>query len=798
MRYGLRILLREPGFALVAVLTLALGIGANTAMFSTLDAVLLRPLPFAEPQRLVKLNNVNIPMSWPGMPERPKSFPDIADARALNVFTSIAAYAPGALNLSGAGTPRRVRVGVVTSNFLETLGVSPVRGRNFSEEEGRPNGPRVALVSYSLWRSALGEGSLAGQSVTLNGTDYAVVGVLPPGFTFPEESEVWIPLTVPLTSASFEPFRQYIPSRLIARVSPDVTIATAAERIRSLFIPYVRPDRPLEEMVKEGARPLQDALVGERGKVLLILLGSTSLVLLVACANVANLLLSRSSVRRREFAVRSAIGATPARVLRQLLAESVLLAMIAGGLGVASAVAGVQLLDALIPEALAGAATIRVDARVLVFTCALSIAAGVLFGIYPAFAARRSDAGLVLKSGGTGAVAGSHSARVRQVFVLGELALAVMLLIGSALMLRSLQTLLNENSGVNPERVATLEMTLAQADYPNAEARRQLYTSVLERLERMPEVEAAAIINELPMRGVGGVRFTVYPEGLKPEERNVDNMAQDLIITPGYFRAMGIRILLGRPPLPQADTTAPGEVVINRMLAQMYWPNQNPVGERLATGYDSRVIVGVVDNVRPVSIESDDIPQAYYPLLETPYNNAAVVVRGRVPADRLTGALERAVREVAPTQAVYNVRSMEQVIQGAIATRRTNTALITAFGGLAVVLAAIGVYGVVAFGVARRTSEIGIRIALGARPGQVRWAVMQEAGTLALVGVALGTMTAWIMSRVLTNLVYGISTTDPLAFSIAPVLLLVTALIAAAVPAQRATRVDPVRAIQAE
>ena len=798
LRYGLRTLRRDPGFALIAVLTLALGIGANTAMFSALDAVLLRPLPFAEPHRLVEMDAVNIPSERFGEDSRPKSYPDLQDARALNVFTSIAAYAPGALNLSGVGAPRRVNVGVVTDNFFETIGVAPVRGRSFSEEEGRPNGPRVALVSYAFWRSQLGGAALAGQNITLNGTDYAVIGVLAPGFAFPEQSEIWIPLTVPVSSASWEPFRQYIPSRLIARLAPDVTVATAAQRFRSLFTPYVTEKRPLDDLVGEGVRPLQGALVGERGKVLLILLGSTTLVLLVACANVANLLLSRSSVRRREFAVRAAIGATPARVFRQLLVESVLLATIAGALGIAIAVAAVRLLDALVPRSLAGAAPIQLDARVLAFTVSVSVLAGVFFGIAPALAARRSNAGLVLKSGGTGSVAAGHSARVRQAFVLAELALAVMLLIGSALMLRSLQTLLNEDSGVRPERVATLELTLARADYPNTEARRQLYTSVLEQLDRLPEVEAAAVINELPMRGEGGVRFTVYPEGRRPEVQEVDNMAQDLRITSDYFRAMGIRVLLGRAPRPQADTAAPGEVAINRMLAQFYWPDQNPIGQRLVTGFETRVVVGVVENVRSRSLESEAIPQAYYPLLESPYSNAAIIARGRVSEDRLIGALERAVRQVAPNQAVYNVRSMEQVIGSAIASRTTNTALITAFGVLAVILAAIGVYGVVAFGVARRTSEIGIRIALGARPGQVRRAMLNEAGVLALLGIALGTTAAWMLSRVLNNLVYGISTTDVVAFTIAPVVLLATAAVAALIPAQRATRVDPVRAIQAE
>jgi predicted permease len=797
VRYGFRALLRSPGFTLVAVLTLALGIGANTAIFGALDAVVLRPLPFAEPERLVVLGHVHLPLQIGAEPE-PQRTASIRDAQGLEEFTHVAAYAPGGLNLSGSGTPRRVRIGAVTTDFFAALGVQP-RGRSFTSEEGAPGGPLVAIVSHAFWRTQLGSATnLEDRSVTLNGKQYAVVGVMPRGFAFPEEAEIWLPLTVPMTWASFEPFRQYVPSRMIARLAPGVAIERAQTRVHALAAAYETPERPLEAAPADLVRPLHATLVGQRRTALFVLVAATALVLLVACANVANLLLSRGAARRREIAVRSALGATPARVLRQLLTENVLLAVIGGVLGIAVALVGVQLLDALVPQSIAGVAPIRIDARVLAFTTMLALGTGLLFGVLPALGARRTDAGATLKSGGMGAATGGQSARVRQAFVLAEVALAVMLLIGSGLMLRSLHALLTTDSGVRPEHVATLELTLAGADYPNNEVRRQFYQRVLERLERVPQVDAAGAINELPLRGEGGIRFTIFPEGRDPESMDLKYMAQDLSITPDYFDVMGIRILLGRAPRSRSDTTGLPEVAINQAFVNLYWEDESPIGQHLVRGKNRFEIVGVVANVRPSSLESEVIPQVYFAMLETPYDNAAIVARGRGRAQDLARQLELAVREVDPAQAVYNVRTMEQVMAGAIAPRRTNTILITTFGFLALILAGIGVYGVIAFSVARRTREIGIRLALGALPHQLRWAVLREAGALALGGAALGFLGAWLLSRVLRGLIYGITVRDPIAFAAAPVILLLTATVAALVPAQRATRVDPVRAIRTE
>ena len=796
LRVALRGLARNPGFAAVAVLTIGVGVGATTAVFSAVDAALLRPLPFAEPDRLVELDKVNIP--WQGE-ERPTDRPHITDVRALtDTFTHVAAYAPGGMNLSGLGTPRRIRVGVVTPNLFATLGVPPLLGRDLTAADEVPGAPRVALVSFGLWRGAMGADlDIAGRTIMLHGHTHEVVGVMPRGFAFPDEAEVWVPMSVPWTPDLFDAFRGSIPKRLVARLASGVTVEQAGARLRALLAAYdERPDRPVEATPAELVRPLHASLVGDGGSALLVLLGATALVLLVACTNVANLLLSRAVARRHEIALRAMLGASSFRLIRQLLAESILLALIGGAAGVAIAVMGAQLLDTLVPSALSGAAPIRVDTRVLGFALAVAVTAGLAFGLWPALAARRTRAVGALEGGGGGSGGDNATSRLRRIFVVAEVALALMLLIGASLMLRSLHRLLSTESGVQPQGIATLELTLAEADYPTAADRRQFYEALQDRLRRNPVVEAVAAINELPLRGVAPRALWVYPEGLMPE-RERWRAAQELRVTPDYFRAMGICILEGRPPGPRPAGTEVGEVAINEMLADVYWPGQSPIGARLQMPNDMVwEVVGVVSNVRPGSLDEAVIPQAYYSLLDAPYDNAALVARGRIPAAELTGVLQQAVHAVAPGQAVYNVRTMEEVIAGAIAPRRTRTALITTFGLVALCLAAVGVYGVIAFGVARRTREIGIRLALGANPGRVIGGVVAEGLVLALAGTVPGLAGAWLLSRFLDSFVYGITTTDPIAFTAAPVALLAIATLAALVPAWRASRVNAVEAMR--
>ncbi len=795
VRYGVRTLLRTPGFTLVAVLTLALGIGATTTIFSVLDAVMIRPLPFRDAGRLVKLDRLGVPFSL-GPRTPPKIVPDITDVRALGVFQHVVAYGAGALNLSTGGAPERVPITEVTPGFFETLGVHPVVGRAFVPEEGVPDAPRVAIVSWALWRGRLGDDTaLAGMTIALDGKDYRVVGVAPRGFAFPTESEVWIPMSIPQTAAGFEPFRQMIPSDVIARLAPGVSQAQARGRVAALFAPY--------EVKEPGTAPqvrsLRAALVGGQRTTLLLLFGATALVLLIACANVAHLVLSRATVRNREIAVRATLGATSGRVARQLLVESLMLALAGGAAGAALAMGGTRVLGALIPPVLAGSVRPAVDAGLLGFALTLSLATGLAFGLLPALWARGADAGEVLKSAGTGTTAGGVRARARRGILLAEVTLTVMLLVGSAVMLRSLHALLTTDPGVRPEHVATLEVSLANARFGTSEEKRQFYRSVLGKLEGAPGVEGAGWINELPLRGVGGIRVPAWPEGRRPKHLSLGDFAQDLEVTRDYFRAMGIQVLAGRAPVAlPGKQPASCEVAIDQEFAHRLWPGGNPVGRNLraeALG-ESCEVVGVVANVRSFTLASPYIPQTYFSMLQAPLPNAALVARGTMPVSALERRLVQAVHDVAPEQAVYDVRTMDDVISRAIEPRRLNTALITVFGVLALLLAAVGVYGVIAFGVARRTQEIGIRMALGADAGRIRRSVLGEALGVELAGCLLGLGGAWALARVLRSFVYGVKPTDPVSFAVAPLVVLAVAALAAFVPARRATKIDPTDAIR--
>jgi putative ABC transport system permease protein len=800
LRHAMRRLLQQRAFALGVVSVLALGTGATTAIFSAVDAVLLRPLPFTEAERLA-LVSVGVPFDPGSTAEAdfPKGGPDVTDVRAMrDVFTDVAAYAAGGLNLSDEANPRRLRVGVVTPNLFAMLGIAPLHGRLFTPAEEIASAPPAVILSEGFWRSYLAADTEAvGRSISMNGRSYEVVGVLPAGFGFPEDSEVWIPLPVPYTLATTEAFRAFLPSRTLARLAPGVTIEEAGQRTLALHASYAREGRPVDGSAAEMVRPFRDAVVGQRRTALLVLMGATALVLLVACANVANLLLAQATVRRREIALRGVLGATSGRVLQQLAAESLTLALVGTAAGLGLSLVAVRALDVLIPAGLAGAAPLRMDLRVLAFAFATALVTALGFGLWPAIEARRAAPGEALRRGAAGAGVDRGAARLRRAFVAGEVALALMLLVGSTLMLRSLHTLLATPTGIDPEGVATLELTLARTEHRGAAGRRRFYEDVLERLARDPRIAAAGAINELPMRGVVGIQMLMGPEGREISSEETP-FSQLIRVTPHYFRAMGIPLLAGRPPEPVPANSETNEVVVSRTLARLFWPGSWPVGQRLSWPGGTFIVVGVVEDVRPTSLESEFIPQAYTAMMDSPDINAALVVRGQGDPLLLARALEDAVHEAAPTQSVYNVRSMEQVMNGAIRARRTNTFLIASFGALALALSTMGVYGVMAFSVARRTREIGIRMALGARAQFVMRSVLREGFSLALVGAMVGLLGAWGLSRVMAGLLYGVQPRDPLTFLLAPVVLMTAAVGAALVPAWRATRVDPVEAIRSE
>jgi predicted permease len=818
-RFAARRLRSRPGFALSTILVAALGIGATTAVFSAVDAAILRPLPFYKPHELVALDNVTVPFDFgPGREERVDRYRylDLTDLASMrDVFTHAAAYAPGGLNLEEQNAPRRVRVGVVTANFFSTLGVSPARGRGFSPQEGKPGGPRVVILSDALWRSQYGaRDSVIGSRITLHANRYEVIGVMPKGFGFPSESDLWIPLSVPATAETFSPFRGYLPTQVLARVAPGVSTGLASRRLQAKWetmIPPPEADREssLREMIvgmraDGAAAPLQDSIVASRKKGFFILLGATALLLLIASANVANLLLSDGAARRREVALREVLGASRGRIVRQLLAESVLLAVAGALLGVAFAPLALGLMRPLMPPALAGTAPIHLDLRVLGFATALAVITGTIFGLWPAVGTSRVDAGEAIKSGGGhGSTAGRLGA-ARRVLITAEVALTVMLLVGSGLMLKSFHRLVTQDFGMRTDNVGTLELTFVRPGVrmpvDGEMARRaQVVGQVLERIRSAPGVTAVGVVNDLPLRGGGGIAVGIDLIG-SPMPKGAD-FPRYLIADGGYFAAMGIPLLAGRTFNASDDTIGQRSAVISKAMAEAYWPRTTALGRSFYWGGDTTKaysVVGIVADVREGRVDEPPGPQVYFSTHERSLGNIAIVARGSLAPERLLARMQSAVREVVPTQAVYNLRTMEDVVAKSVAPRRTNTLLIAVFGALALILSAFGVYAVVSYSVAQRSREFGIRAALGAGRRDILTLVGGDMARLLAYGLVIGLGGAWALTRVLTTLLYEVDAHDLWTFALVPLVLVVPVAVATLVPSWRATRVSPTEVMRAE
>lgn len=809
LRFAVRRLRRRPGFAIATIAVAALGIGATTAVFSAIDAALIRPLPFVRPSELVTLTDINLPFD-PGL-DRParEHYLDIYDvAKMRDVFASTGAFAAGGLNLGDPTSPRRVRVGVVTTGFFATLGARARTGRTFDDAEGRPKGPHAVILSDALWRTRYGSADMLGQSIDLNGTRYTVVGVMGPEFSFPNESELWIPLTIPTTFETFAPFRGYLPSQIIARTAPGVSVANASARLLDLWHRVALPTslgdqsympKTIEEVRSTGAAvSLQQRLVGNRQKALVILMGATALLLLIACANVANLLLSDAAGRQREVALREVLGASRGRIMRQLLAESLLLAFAGATLGLLVSPAVLGVLRTMMPTDLAGVAPAELNLRVLVFATLLAVATGMVFGLWPALTSTRGDAGETIKSGGTGATAGGLG-RTRRVLITVELALTVMLLVGSGLMLRSLQRVLALDMGMKTEQVGTLELSFGRGVI--GPARLEKLHAILDRLGGDPAIQGAAIVNDLPLRGAGGISVSITVDGA-PDAKVIDDMkyARYLAASSGYFKTLGISLVRGRTfAAADADTAAPSVAVINMAMAKAYWPNTDALGKTFHGPAKGAVtVVGIVGDVREGSLERDLRPQMYFPIERLTPENAAVVARGSMPAAALLARLTDAVRAVDPAQAVYNVRMMDAVVAKSTAPRRTNTTLIALFGAIALTLSAFGVYAVVSYSVTRRAREFGIRAALGATGRNIAGLVGREMLVVVIAGLSIGLAGAWMLTKVMASLLYGVDAHDATTFALAPLLLVVPAALATMVPARRAMRVSPTEVMRAE
>ncbi len=802
LRYAFRMLWHHRGFSAAVITTLALGIGATTAIFSAVDAALLRPLPFADPAQLVELPDIQLPFAPRGTELPPNPGPNFRTVGEMReVFSDVAAYALGSLNLSGIGAPLRIKVGVVTQGFFRTLGASAAQGRTFSPDEGKPNNAPVTVISHGLWQRQFGGQPAVGQNVRLNGKAYQVIGIMPPGFRFPENADLWIPLTVPMTFNSFEAFRGFIPHIILARLAPGVRREVAADRLRARWREV--PAKQVEEMrtvIAEPLRPLQTTLLGDRRTPMLILLGTTGLLLLIACVNATNLLLAHAATRERELAVRTVLGASRGRLIRQLLVQSLVLSLggAAGGLLLAYTTLGV--VAGLLPKEMADLTAPILNGRLLAFAIGLAVLTGLGFGVLPALSAARADSQSVMKSGGGHGSTSARRGRTRRILVVAELALALMLLAGSGLMLRSFRAVLATDTGFATEHVASLQMSFDRINYPRSGARLGMIERLLERVGRIPGVAAAGVINDLPLSGVGGISIRVEPEE-GPITSVKEPYARYLKADAGYFHTMGIRLLSGRLMTPADDSLAPAVMVVSERMARDVWPGQNPLGKRIklldpdTVGW--RSVIGVVSDVRERPDEAARW-QMYYPISEDAPSAAAVVVRGTLPGGAMLAALRTAVTEIDPNQPVFGVRTLTDLLGASLTTRRSNTTLITAFGALALLLAIVGVYSVISYGVTLRGREMGIRAALGADRSDLVGLVLGEGLRVAVIGVGIGLIGTLALSRLLQSLLYGVGPSDPVAIAGAALALLVPVLAATLIPARRAARANPVEVMRTE
>jgi len=788
LRFGLRLLLRQPAFTLLVVLTLALGIGANTAIFSVVNGVLLRPLPFPWPERLV--------MVWghhADIGQETASLPDYLDWReGAPALEHLEAGSSTFFNLTGQGEPERIVGARTTAGFFQALRVPAALGRTFEPGEDRQGNNRVVVLSHGFWKRHLGASpEVLGRTLTLDGLPHTIIGVAPEHFRFLWNAELWAPLTVDAQLGRRSDFLS-----VIGRLAPGATVEQAQAELTAVASRLAQqyPDTNARWTAK--VVPLHEELVGEARPALLVFMGAVGLVLLIACANVANLMLARSSRRQRELAVRAALGASRGRLIQQMLTESVLMALLGGLLGLLLAVWGIDGLRMAQLSLLPGHSEIGIDGWVLGFTLGLSLATGVLFGLAPALNLPGRDLDGTLRAGARG-LTGSMSLRhLRGWLVLGEVALALVLLVGAALLLRSFDRLQRVDTGFTPEGLLTLRVILPQTKYPEDPQLTAFYQQLTDRVSAVPGVESSGLTNALPLGGAPAWSFGI--EGETPAANAVQD-AEAFSVSPDYFRTMAIPLHAGRLFEPQDGPTAQRVVLINQTLARRYWPGREPLGSRVTVdGTTWATVVGVVGDVRADSIQKEPYPQLYFPFTQMPRRAMFLTVRAAGEPMSLVGSLRREVTALDPDLPLSDVLTMEQRLGSAVAQPRVNVLLLGGFAVVALLLAGIGIYGVISQMVAQRTREIGIRMALGAKPGDVLRLMIQQGMTPALVGIALGLVAAWVGSSLLASLLYGVSAKDPLSFLLVPVFLISVALFAAWLPARRAARVDPTEALRQE
>lgn len=805
LRYGIRSLLKHPGFTAIAVITLTLGIGANTAMFSVINAVLLRPLPYQDPNSLVTI--------WEESPQRgmyqmPVSLANLRDWVDQNhVFEQISAYTFTNLNLTGAGEPTRLLTIRSSANLFPLVGAAPLLGRAFLPEEDKDGGNRVVILGHALWQSRFGsDPTIVGNSLTLNSQSYTVVGVMSSDFQFPvgfgylgKVLNEPVDLYVPIAATSRELTRGNYSFFAIGRLKPGVTIDQARAEMTTI-------EGRLEQQYPEGNTgigisliPTQEQTVKEIRPALLVLLGAVALLLLIACANIANLLLARAASRQKEIAIRTALGASRLRVFRLLLTESLILSLAGGFLGLLLAFWGTAALMALAPDNIPRLNEVGVDARVFGFTLAVSLVSGILFGLIPAHHASKPDLNEALKEGSRGSMGSAAGKRTRSVLVAVEVALSLVLLIGAGLMIKSFLRLQQMNLGFDPDNILAVNLTLSRSKYPEDRQQAAFFQEAIERLQALTGVKSAGATTGLPLTlSVSGSDFRI--EGRPEPEAGKEMIINTRSVSPGYFRTLGIALIKGRDFSDRDKSDAPKAAIINNDLARTYFSNEDPIGKRITfdDGQSWISIVGIIGDVKQLGLDSSAKPEVYFPYLQVAAPSMSLVVRSASNPLSLAAAVKSQIQMIDKDLPIDDAKTMQQLLAESTSGRRFNMLLLTVFAGVALVLAIVGIYGVMSYTVTQRTHEIGIRVAVGAQPRDVFRMVIGQGMMLAMIGIAFGLVGAFGLTRLMTTMLFGVEPTDPATFVSIAVLLTGVGLVACYLPARRATKVDPLLALRYE
>jgi putative ABC transport system permease protein len=806
IQYGIRSLLKRPGFTVIAVITLALGIGANTAIFSVVNAVLLRALPFSDPDRLVMVWE---DASFAGFPRNTPAAANYADIKAQNqVFEGMAATSTRSFNLTGDGEPEKVEAFAVTADLFPLLGVKPLLGRAMLPEEDRPGANKVVMLNYKLWQQRYGgQENIIGRQLLLSGEKYTVIGVMPAGFQFLDSNVgLWVPIAfTPQELASRG--RHYL--TVVARLKPGVSVQQADAEVKAIHR-RIATDYPDQAGRLSGfVMPLRDQLAGDMRRPLLVLSVAVAFVLLIACANIANLLLSRAASRKREMAVRAALGASRLRLIRQLLIEGLLMSLTGSVLGLVLAWWSFAFLQRLIPDGLVLSTKLNLDPRVLAFTLLVTLLTTVLFALAPAFQVSKIDLNLALKQGGGRSGLNAGGNRLRSAMVVAEVALALVLLVGAGLLIQTFIKLRDQYAGLRPESVLTLRTVLPRNKYPDHAQRVAFYKQVLERVKSLPGVVSAGYATGVPLSMKGGTAgFSV--EGRSAEQMAAGGIAYDANhrqVSADYLKTIGIQIREGRSFDERDNDQAIHVAVVNETMAHQYWPGESPIGKRLKFGDPGDdlpwvTVVGIAADVRQMGIDQPIKAEIYLPYEQNNdlgfYAPRDLAIRSSVDPVSLVAAARNEIHQVDPQQPISNIRTMNDVVGEETASQRLGMTLLTVFAILALVLAALGIYGVLAYFVVQHTQEIGVRMALGAQRSNILRLVLKKGMTLTLLGVVIGLAVAFALTRLMASLIYGVSPTDSLTYAGVALMLTLVAFLACYIPARRATRVDPMVALSYE